>query len=891
MKFISRWTRLWRQFRQRAALEDDLNAELQFHLESRRDDLIKLGLSNLAATRQARIELGMLEIHKDNVRAALGLAWPDQIGIYWRTSLASLRRHRGLAAGSVLILGMAVAINVALYAIFTTYQSAAPEAIRRGELVELALLQSHGRRAAALSDAELASVAANLKEAAAAVIVSKPIRMQPNAELGVRMNTSYGVAANAAYFADLAAPMMGRKLAAFDDSANAAPVIVLSFEGWQQLLGGRADALGQSIAFGATRFTVIGVMPKDLVDFQPFPPHFWISNSGYARWRTHFLGSDKTFGNDIGLISLADPAKASASLLAELNRLPSRQGDESLARVDFNLRKSLFSSADQQDVQLAAWPVFALVILVLAVACANLANLMLAKALGQQQELAIRASIGASRARLVLQLCCDSTFIAILAACVGWILGHIFANPIHQYLLSTIAETGLQPIKIEISFSSWLFAFALCWLGTLVFGLLPALSATSKALHLQAKRDGAAFGRQFAPSNVRGALTVMQIAASFLLLVLAFSVSMLASQYQSQDLGFSTEHLIDLRHQQPSTQLRQRIEALPGVLRTSAVRTTPLYGPQPRVDTIIDSKNVSVGVNAIDERYLATMGMQLMQGRNFYRTEAEFCSATVSQANTCQTPVALISLAMANSLWPKMNALGRRIEIVDGDNKHRSVTVVGVVSDVASGLIFQGKDSTMMYLPTSLAPTLTAQNLPSDTPRELLISVIASQRVRIIQQLRELCLKESIGQSCDPWSLTQLLDRQQLVFVIARNAATVLALSALCITLVGLFSVVRFNVANRTHEIGVRLAIGACHGHMIAMLLRELWAQVRLGMLIALPISLLASYAIHRGFGLSTRDLLICYSLSIVGLACAAGIAAWWPARAVRAISPKSALA
>ena len=111
MKFISRWARLWHQFRKRATLEDELNAELQFHLESRRDDLIKHGLSATDATRQARIELGMLEIHKDNVRAALGLAWPDQMGIYWRTSLASLRRHRWLAAGSVLMFALAARLG------------------------------------------------------------------------------------------------------------------------------------------------------------------------------------------------------------------------------------------------------------------------------------------------------------------------------------------------------------------------------------------------------------------------------------------------------------------------------------------------------------------------------------------------------------------------------------------------------------------------------------------------------------------------------------------------------------------------------------------------------------------------------------------------------------
>jgi macrolide transport system ATP-binding/permease protein len=901
MNVFQRIHRYWQRIVRRASLDSELDAELKFHLECRSDDLQKSGLTPAQAARQARIELGMVEIHKDHVRHALGLGAIDLISIFWRTSMRSLRRHLWLATGAILILGFTVAINVALYAIFETYQRAAPTAVQRGELIELTMRQVDGRRARPLSDEELSSLAPTLYKLADAVLISKPIRMQSNTRSDTRMSTSYGVAANADYMtasANANALALGRNLAAQDDRTGAEPVIVLSFEGWQQLMGGRADVVGKSIGFGATTFTVVGVMKQNFVDFQPFPSHFWISNSGYASWRSQFLGSDKTYANDVGLIRTHNVAQARAQLLVAVNSLATRKGPEAISEVNFLPRQSLFSVEDQQDVQIASWPMFALVILVLVVACANLANLMLAKSLGQHSELAVRASIGASRARLVAQLCCDSALIALGGAVLGWLLGQLMANPLHQYLLSIMAETGLRPIEVRISFASWMYAFGLCWIAAFLFGLLPALSATSKQLQLGAKRDGALFG--LAPSTLRNALTVTQVAASFFLLVSAFSLAKLSEQHQAQDLGYPSEQLIDLRHPWPTAKLRQLIEEIPGVQNTTMTRTTPLYGYVGNTNVVVDGNAMSLGVNSVDERYFETLGIALMHGRNFYRGET---TMPIEARNSVVLSAATIKL-----LWPQAasqsSALGRSFDIVDDDQVRTRVTVVGIVKDVVSGMIYRGYDTSMIYLPVSLSTARlgeasdgiessasTAPRAESDAPRDLIIAVQAGMQSDVIRQLSALCLQTASRQVCTPWSLAQIADRQQLIFKIAGSLGSALAISALGITLVGLFAVIRFHVANRTHEIGIRLAIGARHRTIIWMLLSDLWRQVRLGILLSFPMCIAVSYVIHNSFGLNALGLAQCYFAAIIGLGGSAYLAAWWPALAVRHISPKTAIA
>ncbi len=867
--------KIWQRLRHRQAFERDLDAELQAHLQLRCDDLIEQGMAADAALRQAKIELGMTETHKEQVRAMRGLAAVDSLTNYVKSALRTFRRYPTLCIGSALILGLTLAGNLALFAIDQTYRSAAPDVLSAGGVYELSLRNQNQSKAADLDDAELAQVRTALNEIADAVIIARPVRMMPSGGV-INPSIAYGVAASGNYFQHLsknqqpARARLGRTISAEDDQANAVPVIVLSDQGWRRLLPHQSNPVGQSIRFANTNFTVVGVMPAGFVDLQPVTAHFWISNAGYAQWRNAFAGSDKYFSNPLNLIGVRDLPATEHRLTNLLSQLPNRIDiDSKIASVSLLQRTSLLDASDAQDFRLIAIPVYLLVSLVLLVVCANLANLMLAKALAQQQELAIRASIGASRSRLIKQLFFDSSLIASLAAVIGIMLGALLVNPLHRYLLSILAEAGLQPLRVSIGPNVWLYGLLLCWVASLVFGLLPAISATRTQLLHASKRDALVGKGRLTPSRLRASLCVSQIACSFVLLVLALSISLLALQIRRADIGYETNGLIDLRHPNPDAQLRASIEQIPGVLGTTAIGNTPLYGWQSRAQAQLEQHSLSLGYNIVDERYLSTLGLKLLSGRNFNHAEADN-----------QSPVALISAATARKFWPNANAIGKTIRLQQDDQSLREHTVVGIVSDVISGMLFAGTDSTALYVPGALAK-------PS---KDLLIAVRPEQQTALRQQLLAVCNAHSAASPCDPWSFQYLRDRQQLIFVIAQNLCAMLALLALLITMIGLFAVVRFNLSHRKREIGVRLAIGATSNGVAATLLADHLRHVRWGLLLGLPIALLASYALHSVFSLTLTATVLGFIAALALIVCLGTIAAWLPTRAIGQISPTIAL-
>ncbi|MBP7625040.1 MAG: ABC transporter permease, partial [Xanthomonadales bacterium] len=471
-------TSLWRRLRHRARFERDLDDELAFHLEARREHLIRQGHDEAEATRRARIELGMVESHKDAVRAAHGLAWFDQWAGELRRAARSLIRSPLFALSAIAILGAAIAVNLVLFSIYGSYILRTPEIVQRGELVDLADLRgADGYFRPRLSADELRSLAPALAERSRGLLISNMVRMMLG---GDAPRTAYGLAANGDYLPLLdARARIGRVLDARDDAPGAAPTLVLSDAGWRSLTASDPDIVGKTLNFSGVDFTVVGVMPANFLDLQPLPPQYWISTEGYATWRGHYTGSDYSEGYDVSVLLAQgeSPESLRQRLLPALQALPNRQGqDEGIADVLVLPRKSLLAAEDASDINIAAIPVFGLVLLVLVVACANLANLMLARATAQRQELAIRASVGASRWRLIRQLLTESGLLAIAAAAFGLVLCALTVEPTHRYALSMMIGLGLEPIDIHIDGRVFIAATALAAFTTMSFGLLPALA-------------------------------------------------------------------------------------------------------------------------------------------------------------------------------------------------------------------------------------------------------------------------------------------------------------------------------------------------------------------------------------------------------------------------------
>jgi hypothetical protein len=331
---------------------------------------------------------------------------------------------------------------------------------------------------------------------------------------------------------------------------------------------------------------------------------------------------------------------------------------------------------------------------------------------------------------------------------------------------------------------------------------------------------------------------------------------------------------MDLRHPAADVALRSRIEQIPGVEGSTSAARVPLYGWQSRVPAVIDGRSLPLGVNLVDERYFDTLGVRLTAGRDFRTEEA-----------TNRADVAIVSAATAESLWPGRNAIGQRIKLVGEESGFfdidREVEVIGVAADIASGLLFTGLDQTAVYLPAQLG-----QPLMSD----LMLAVDPARVDSVTRELVRLCNERDRAQPCEPWSLTQVAAQQRMPFEIARSVATVLGLVALLISAIGLYGVVRFTVASRTREIGVRVALGATPVGVVKLVLRGALRQVAWGVVLGLPVCLLVSWVLSGPLG----DALAFAPGAYVGvpmlLIATALLATVLPARRATRIAPTEAL-
>lgn len=869
---------LWHKLRQRDQFEQDLSAELEFHRQCRAEALQRDGMSPAQAQRQARLELGMLETHKDAVRGAFGLAAIDQIGLSLKRAKRALLRFRSLAVSAALILTLAMALNLSVYGIYRSYQSNIPEVMRDQPAFELSFRNQKGELLPGLEDAEFTLLSDALDRLADVVINAKQVRMAisgSSLSASSDLSTAYGLSVSGRYFADISRgsnhrPRLGRWLGEQDDLSGASNVMVLSESGWRRLTGADPAIVGKSLVFAKTSFTVVGVMPADFIDLQPFPSHFWISHSGYRAWRRGYEGSDINLGNELTLIGVPEPERTIAELGPLLKNLPGRTADEDrIARVELLPRLGLFPARDAEDVQLAAIPVLLLNVMVLLVACANLANLTLAKALGQRQEFAVHESLGASRWRIVAQLSLECALLALGCAVVALCISAALSDLLQNYAFSGLQEMGLTPFPTRFDSAVLGFALGLALLATLLVGALPAWLATRGGRNLREKSAGGV-GQVLSPSRLRGSLSILQISSSFVLLFLTAIAMQIAFVSRNVELGYAQAPLLDLRHPKLSASLRAQIEQLPGVQSTTAVGSTPLYGWQPLSQFRIGTNLENAGTNQVDERFISTLGIKLLHGRNFSAVEA-----------SSKAPVVLISAAAARKFWPGSAPLGKVITHIAPDDTLRSSTVIGVLEDVVSGFTFQGKDRAMIYFPAAIG----AQGV-----RELIVAVVPQQRAALARELSMLCARLNPEQPCDPWSFERLVERQQLPFAIAKNIALALALTALAICVFGLFGMVKFNVSNRRREMSLRLAIGAPPERMVQLMLREVMKHLIWGCAIAAPFCAFFWLAIHDSFRIGLASAMVQMFAACAVLFSAAMLAARIPANSAMTISPMESL-
>jgi predicted permease len=692
------------------------------------------------------------------------------------------------------------------------------------------------------------------------------------------------------YFAGLGiSPALGRTLTTEDDRIGAAAGAVISHRYWQRRFGGDQEVIGKAIYISGSAFTIAGVTPPRFFGTlevgsapditvpmgllaQVSRRHAEFQQRSASNWWLQIMGRLKP-----GVSAGQAQAEVTAILQQHALELPNESDAERVAPQiklesgSQGLMRQRLRFSSQFDILMV------IVALVLLIACVNLANLSVGRAATRQREIAVRLAVGAGRLRVIRQLLTESMLLASLGAALGLLLAY-WGKDVLLGLLVGSAE-GFA-VDLRLDWRALGFTSAVSVLTGLVFGLAPALHATrfDLAPTLKATSGGALPAR----SRLSKALVITQVAMSLVLLVGAGLFVRTLRNLNQIDAGFDRENLLIFsvnprleasRRASLYQQLTERIAAVPGVLAVGSSRfpllgfsytgesiTVPGYTPSADEDMNVRTAEVS-------PNFLATMGIPLLLGREF-----------TTQDNQQAPNAAVVSQSLTARFFPNQNPLGQRL-IMDGIE----MQIIGVARDAKYGGIRED------VVPVVYLPYL--QNQPT-APAELSFAVrTVVDPVASVAAIREAV--QSIDRNLPMFNVRSQSELIALSFTRERLFATLssfFGLLALALVSIGLYGVMSYTVARRTHEIGIRMALGAQSGSVLRMVMGESLGLVLAGSTIGLVAALAATRLVAGMlFGLTPTDPLT-IALATLLLLAVATVSAWLPARRAARIDPLLAL-
>ena len=874
------WRRLAALFRGRR-LDRELSEELEIHLAMQEEEFRRQGMGAAAARAAALREFGGVAQTQEAYRERRGLPWIQSIGKDVRYALRGLRRNPGFTAAAVISLALGIGANTAIFSLFHTLMLRMLPVTRPDELVTMYKTGGWGKGYTSYPlYLELAQRTDLFNGVVARTGVGK-VRFTPPGGRGQFTQREF-VSGN--YFRVLGVGAALGRVFTDDDNRvpGAHPLAVLSYEFWQNRFGADPAILGRTLLVDDQPLTVIGVAAPGFRGVEvEHHPEIWVPAMMYpannlmnpgmwwvwvmARRRPEVAPQQVQAAVDVLMrqhLAALYPTSYNAAFRKRAfgQRLEVREGGVGLSMLRDEFGKPLV-------VLLAA------VGLVLLAACVNVANLMLARGAARQREIALRFSLGATRARLVRQALTES----LLLATAGCALGVLFASWGQRAILQFLPGDGSASFSVAPDGAVLGFTLALSVFSALLFGLAPAIRSTALA-PAEELRWGAA--RSAGGSTLRRALVVAQVAFSVVLVALAglFGHSLFA--LRNVDLGFRSQNVFgfrfDFSHGQKTqpqdprvayAQLARQLEEASGVQSVSYGFPGPFQMGVASASIRVPGSErtagepVDVDVAQVAPRYFDTIGSALVLGREFDRND------TPEGRKVAVVNEAFVNLFLPGESHPDSRWLSFDDSRPEGGER---TWIVGVVKDIRHAGI-QKAPKPAVYVPSG-------QQRNNGLPTFLVRTAIPPAKL-LPAIYREL---SRIGPAAAVWEPEMLgrhvddsIFRERLLAALGGFFGGL----ALLLAAVGLYGVVAYGTARRAGEIGVRIALGAQRGQVVWLVLRDALVLVSLGLAIGLPASLAAAKAVSSLlFHIQAADTVT--FASTVGVLAAIGLAAaWMPAR------------
>jgi putative ABC transport system permease protein len=672
------------------------------------------------------------------------------------------------------------------------------------------------------------------------------------------------------------APLSGRVIQASDTPDDAPWVVVISYGLWQRRFGGAADVVNREVTFNGHRASIVGVMPAGFN--YPDDTEVWYGFPLDA-------ARDVRYNRYVTVVGRLKPGVSMTQAQSDLDTINQRLA-QSYVESNNNWGVRLFDLRDYLvgKLRTSLFMLFGAVGFVLLIEGANVANLMLARAAYRQKEIALRTALGASRLRIVRQLLTESVLLWTVSGAIGLVLSVWLIK-----LLVAISPPNTPRFdEIRFNWQVFLFAFGVTILAGLLFGLVPALQTSRLNLNDTLKESGRSGGPGGTRNRIGGLLIVSEVALSFVLLAGAGLLIKSFAMLRNINPGFKPDNVLTLRVNLPPgsykkgeervqifQQLIDRVKQVPGVVNVGAVLSLPLHGDTFNLgrNVIIEGKpdvpenETNAAFLSVTPDYFNTLQIPLQQGRVF------------TDQDDMQTPkVALVNEAMARQLWPGESPIGRRLWVRKDEKFWREV--VGVVSDTKGELDKPAEPQ--LYVPYAQDqnwPWLSFVVRTKGEPAALAGSVREAVRSvdKRIATYNVKTMNDVVLRSAAQWRVPMLL-------------LSAFAGVAMLLAMLGIYGITSYYVTQRTHEIGVRMALGA----QIADVLRLVLRRAMLLAVVGVGIGVLGAFAVTRYltsllYGVRPFDAITFVSVAL-GLVLVALIASLIPARRATKVDPLVAL-